>query len=258
MARISVILLAWIRNDELYWLTGETLASLKSSEGWNENCELIIVDNGSPIGGDQLLPQADIYIRNKENLGYPKAVNQGYALATGEFICVANNDIRVSPNWIPRTLEVMEKLKDVGSLHFKMVDYNAPFNLGNAVWAKGKERWCHGSFFVWRREAVDEIEGWKVQGKKGVLDEGYGLGGYDDWDWHHRLNHLRAWRSAYTNGVAFQHKDSSTLNTLEQGPRSESDKKNREYFKEKFGKYPEEIWEEKYASQMLVPWKPFP
>src|SRR3990167_5830419 len=157
LKKISVVLPAWIVNDELYQLTGNTIQSLQNSQGW-ENCELVIVDNASPIGGDQLLNISDTYIRNKENLGYPKAVNQGLKLATGDLIAIANNDIRVSPNWIDVTIRTFNELKKVGSLHFKMVGYNEPFNLGDAVWDTGKERWCTGSFFVFNKMAILKLE----------------------------------------------------------------------------------------------------
>lgn len=245
---ISIIMPVWVVNDELYGLTRDALMSLSNSEDFG-SCELIIVDNASPIGADQFLGNCHTYIRNRVNLGYPRTVNQGLKLAKGDLIAVANNDIRVSPNWIKVTQEVFSKLKKVGSLHFKMVGYNEPFNLGNAVWEKGKERWCTGSFFVWNKKAIDEIGG---------IDENYGVGGYDDWDWHQRMNHVMDWKAAYTNGVAYQHKDSSTLNLRDPKERSETDNKNREYFKKKFGKYPEEIWQEKYPNQMAKPWRPFP
>ena len=123
MKKISIIIPAWIRNDELYGLTNRTLASFFQSRGWDK-CELVVVDNASPIGGDQLLKISDIYVRNKVNLGYPKAVNQGIKLASGDLIVVANDDIRVSPNWIDVTLESFRHIKKLGSLHFKMVRYD--------------------------------------------------------------------------------------------------------------------------------------
>ena len=109
------------------------------------------------------------------------------------------------------------------------------------------------------------IDGWKTDqkpyglgGKGGPFDEGYGLGGYDDYDWQHRMRHLKGWKIAYTNGAAFQHKDSSTQNLLEQEARKTSDNKNREYFKKKFGEYPDVIWEQKYPEQKEISWRPFP
>ena len=245
MISLSVIMLAWIRNEELYELTNQTLQSFGRSDG---QFELVVVDNGSPIGGDQLIKVSGTYVRNSINVGYPKGVNQGVRVSKGKFLAIANNDIKVSPNWIKVTEEVFEKLPKTGSLHFKMVGYDEPFNLSNGVWETGRERWCHGSFFVIRRDVIEKI---------GYYDENYGLGGYDDWDLQKRIRDA-GYSTVYTNGAGFQHKDSSTLNTLESKPRADSDNKNREYFKKKFGTYPEILFERQFGSQLERPWRPFP
>ena len=258
--KISIIVLAWIRNQEHYDLTVNTINSLAATEDLGDS-EFIVVDNGSVLGGDMLQKSFKVCIKNQENKGYPKGVNQGVALATGDLIAIANNDIRVSPNWAKVTREAFDKLPKqghpLGSLHFKMVGYNEPFNTSDGVWTEGRERWCHGSFFVWSRMAITKLSGYKTKQRSGPLDEGYGLGGFDDYDWQFRMR-ARKLETAYTNGAAFQHKDSSTLNTLESGARSESDKKNREYFKSKFGEYPDVMWNEKYKKQLKRDWKPFP
>ena len=244
---ISIIMPVWITDDDLYDLTDKTLTSLHNSEGWDE-CELVIVDNASTKGSDQLLMNCDTYIRNKTNLGYPIAVNQGCKLANGEFLCIANNDIKVSPNWINVAKEIFKRVPKAGSIHFKMVDYNEPFNAGGEVWDKGRELWCHGSFFIWRRKAFEDLGG---------IDEGYGLGGYDDYDWQLRMRE-KGWVTVYTNAAAFQHKDSSTQNKLDQGARSERDKENYEYFREKHGEYPDLMWKRLYPKQYARGWLPFP
>lgn len=244
---ISVVIPIYSMDDELYELTVNAIRSIVSSDDWSDN-ELILVDNASTIGSDQFLQNCTTYVRNKVNLGYPKAVNQGIKLARGDLICIANNDIRVSPNWITVTKEVFQKLPNTGSLHFKMVDYEAPFNLGEGVWDKGRELWCHGSFFVWKREAVEAV---------GEIDEAFGLGGYDDYDWQKRMRE-KGFVTAYTNAAAFQHKDSTTQNKLDQTERSERDKKNYEYFKKKHGEYPDILWKRLYPKQFERPWKPFP
>jgi O-antigen biosynthesis protein len=245
----SVIIPIWIRNDEIYDLTRRTLDSFSNAENAGL-CEFVLIDNASPIGGDLLQSLGDTYVRNSVNLGYPKAVNQGIKLATTDLVVIANNDIRVSPNWLKVTVNTLihKKMSKAGTLHFKMVEYNSPFNLGDEIWATGRERWCHGSFFVAKKKLLEKI---------GLYDEGYGLGGYDDWDLQYRVREA-GYETAYTNAAAFQHKDSSTQNTLEDKARAESDNKNREYFKKKFGRYPEVIFEDQFGEQLKRPWRPFP
>lgn len=229
-------------NPQLADFSVAAVNSLKQTSG---EFEFVIVDNGSPYGAGAIRPNADIYIRNKENIGYPGAVNQGVTLSHGEFICISNNDIRVSPNWMEVAEEVF-KDPTVGTLHFRMIDYDAPMELGNETWVGGKERWCSSSFFVVRREAF--------QG----YDEAYGAGGYDDYSHHHRMRE-KGWKQAYTNKAVYQHKDSSTYVAMDDGKsRTERDKKNREYFKQKHGEYPDILFAREFPEQMNISWRPFP
>ena len=62
--------------------------------------EVIIIDNGSDLpvfGGFQ--DKHIVLIRNEENLGFPKAVNQGIEAAKGDIIAILNNDLIVTPHW---------------------------------------------------------------------------------------------------------------------------------------------------------------
>ena len=88
--KTSIILLRYDFTEELLRLTSNAVSTLKGDEH-------ILIDNASTIG--QVFVWPDIQIKNTENIGYPAAVNQGFKLATGDMIAVANNDIRVSSNW---------------------------------------------------------------------------------------------------------------------------------------------------------------
>ena len=240
--KASYIMPIYIINEKGLELTRSALTTLRHSD---QSAEMVLIDNASSLGGGFLRSEADIYVLNKKNLGFCPAVNQGFKLATGEIFAVTNNDIRVSSNWKMVAEEILKDPK-VGSVHFRMTEYNVPFQYGDKTWKTGKERWCTTSFFVIRREAMPE-ELW---------DENYTLGGYDDWDFWHRVRHLNGWQTAYTIKACYQHQDSFTYLAMSQGERKERDKKNHEYFKKKWGNYPEEIWMEKYPEQMaIVPWR---
>lgn len=230
---ISTIMLMCDHTNELHQYTKNAVDNLKGKE-------FIVVDNASTVGAGYARSSADIYIRNSENVGYPKAVNQGFKLATGELIAIANNDIRVSEGWQRVTEEIFQD-ETVGSVHFRMIGYEDPMILGDKTWLTGKERWCHASFFVVRREAFV------------MYDEGYKEGGYDDWDFFHRMRHIEGWKTAYTNNACFQHVHSATYKYLDDGKsRQERDKRNAEHFKWKFGEYAEEIWNKLYPEQMAA------
>lgn len=239
----SVVMLTCDHTPFLAEFSIAALESFKQTEG---KFEMIVIDNGSKFGSGQVRGYTDIYVRNKENVGYPGAVNQGMSLANGEYVCIANNDIKVSPNWLTVAHSILED-PTVGSVHFRMIPYDEPIVLGNDVWVGGKERWCSSSFFVIRKEAF--------QG----YDMNYGFGGYDDYSHHYRMRQ-KGWIQAYTNKAVYQHADSSTYLALEYAgdKRSERDQKNREYFKKQHGEYPDILFAKEFPEQMSIPWKPFP
>lgn len=239
--KTTIIMPIWVTKPELFTLTQNAYLSLAQTEGL-AGTEFVLVDNGSTIGVDQFTKWADIYIRYQGNRGYPDAVNRGLINGTGDMFCVTNNDIRVSPNWLEVTKEIF-KDKEIGSAHFKMIPYDEEIKLGDKIWKTGKERWCTSSFFVIKREALP----------KNLYDLDYGMGGYDDWDFWHRVRHVNKWKTAYTNKAVYQHKDSSTQNlNRDIRERNESDKGNRDRFKIKFGDYPEDIWTRLYPEQMAA------
>ena len=225
----------WLKDSDLVDLTENAIKSLREND-----VEIIIIDNGSPIGGGALREWADVYVRNPTNLGYAKAVNQGLKLSFGEdFVVIANNDIRVSPNWKEVAEDIM-KDRSICSVHFRMIPYDQPFNPGGETSIGGRERWCTSSFFVVRPFQV--------------YDEHY-LNSYDDWDY------WKAWRTkgfkqAYTNKAEYQHLDSSTVSRMEK--HEITNVENREYFKTKWGKYPEDDFAEEFGEQLKTPWKPMP
>lgn len=230
---MKVIMPCWIINEQLLLLTQSAIESLG-------DVELIIIDNGSPMGGGYLRSVASTYIRNKENLGYAKAVNQGLKLCDkGEIVAVANNDIRVSSNW-QEVAKAILKNEKVGSVHFRMIGYDESFIEEKDVWYGGKERWCSSSFFVVRN----------VQ----LYDENY-FNSYDDWDFWKRMRD-QGYIQAYTNIAQYQHKDSFTQQFIPN--REEFDIRNREYFKKKHGGYPEDLFEKEFPGELVKNWRSMP
>ncbi len=239
----SIVMLAYDLDS---FFADMSMTAFKSISDASGEKEFIVVDNGSVVGSGQWKGLPEVYIRNKTNQGYPKAVNQGVALATGEFIAIANNDIKVSPNWLEVALETFKDPK-VGSVHYRMDGYSEERPLGNETWVGGKEKWCSSSFFVIRREAFLGY------------DESYGLGGYDDWDFWHRVRDIEGWKQAYTNKARYQHRDSSTQIALDDGiSRAKRDSENREYFKQKYGEYADVLFAQKFPEQVSQSWRPFP
>jgi glycosyltransferase involved in cell wall biosynthesis len=73
--------------------------------------EIIVIDNGGdPDDSDYLLGKLregviNTYVRNKNNMHFGWAFNQGVALATSEYICLTCNDIKFKKNWLTKTME---------------------------------------------------------------------------------------------------------------------------------------------------------
>ena len=247
--KISIIIPIYQFTPELAQLSRDMLTSLGETKGLDD-AEIIVIDNGSSVDADYLKNGTTIYLRNRENLGFCKAVNQGFKLASGDLIVVANSDILVSSNWREVVEEIFNENPKVGTVHFRMQNYEEEFFLGFETWPKGKEKWCHGSFYVIKRKVLDEV---------GYYDEAFGLGGYDDYDLWMRIRKA-GYSTAYTNRSAFKHKHSSTALALDirDKDRQERDYRNREYFKKKWNEYPDILFEQTYPEQSKESWFPFP
>lgn len=80
------------------------------------DCEIIVIDNGSepaftpPFSG---FIETRV-IRNKTNLGFPVAVNQGIRAAKGETIILLNNDVIVTDKWSEKLLAGLDEFSIVG------------------------------------------------------------------------------------------------------------------------------------------------
>uniref|UniRef100_A0A6M3M278 Putative glycosyltransferase n=1 Tax=viral metagenome TaxID=1070528 RepID=A0A6M3M278_9ZZZZ len=148
--------------------------------------EVVVVDNGSrepvPFGGK--------IIRNEENLGFPKAVNQGINAATGDFICVINNDCVVTPHWWDYIQEHMVNGADLvgpmtnkvsGPQQIHVPIYNDMEELGRVAGVFHAENFHKYMYFyrlvgfclVFRRSVIDRI---------GSFDEQFGMGNFEDDD----------------------------------------------------------------------------
>jgi hypothetical protein len=70
------------------------------------------------------------------------------------------------------------------------------------------------------------------------------------------LRFRKIFKTAYTNKACYQHLDSHTAKKIPE--REENDRKNREYFKTKWGEYPEVLFEKEFPEQTKENWRPFP
>ncbi len=94
--------------------------------------EIIVVDNYSHDDSCQMVknefPQIKL-IRNKENLGFSKAVNIGLEKSKGEFICLLNPDTLVSDNTFNILLDYITLNPNTGCIGPKILNPDGPLQL---------------------------------------------------------------------------------------------------------------------------------
>ena len=96
-----------------------------------QDFELIVIDNGST---DESLEIAHSYcgnpryhlIENRENTGFSHAVNQGIAMAKGEYMALFNNDAFAEPNWLEELLKTAESDPKIFAVSSLMLRYYEP------------------------------------------------------------------------------------------------------------------------------------
>lgn len=254
MSSISYIIPCFINDEETLEITKNAVVSCKESAPY---AQMVLIDNGSTIGGGYLRSQADVYVRFLGNRGYTYGVNAGLGVASGEILAIVNNDIRISPNWYHQVVPILND-RSVATVHLRMTDYDQPFVYGAAVIKSGKERWCQNSCVITTRRFLNQMGKLEECSEPypGRFDLNFGIGGgYDDWDFYFRVR--RYGRTVYTDKACFQHKHSHTLKKL--GPNREKVvRQNREYFIEKYGKDAETLFALEFPEQMHIPyWKGF-
>lgn len=102
--------------------------------------ELIVVDNGSTdsslksiksITGTKSIKRTEI-IKNKTNLGFAKANNQGLELVKGKYILLLNNDTKVTSTFLSKLVNRMEQDSSLGVIQPKILLMDKPNHLDNA------------------------------------------------------------------------------------------------------------------------------
>lgn len=105
-------------------LLDDCLGSLLSQT--HPKVEIVVVDNASSDGSVEYV--RDTYptvrtLRNRENLGFGAAVNQGIRATSGELVFVLNNDTEVDAHCIESLVEVAQTDPTVGMCATKILDF---------------------------------------------------------------------------------------------------------------------------------------
>lgn len=167
------------------------------------NYELILVDNGSTDGtyayGVQLASDNDHirFLPLGDNLGFPAACNRGIQATDNDAVILMNNDTHVTPGWLFKLLRP--------SLRDSSIGLCGPLtnNIGNQqkihiTYSTMDEMIVRSEIFTASRyRQLYEAEGLaffcilitrSVIDAVGLLDEGYGLGFFEDDDYCMRVS----------------------------------------------------------------------
>ena len=113
--KVSIIILSWNTKQLLR-------NCLKSLKGMGE---IIVVDNGSTDGSPAMVaeefPQVKL-IKNKKNLGFGAANNQGMKVATGDYFLLLNSDTIVRDQAPLKMAAFLAKNLQVGAVGCKLLN----------------------------------------------------------------------------------------------------------------------------------------
>jgi len=183
-----------------------TSAFLDSFFSWLDYpSELIILDNGSPDGGEtweelQRVSEGwnhvwlkDFQIlQSEENLGVPGGWNFGIRHSRGDYICLINNDMVIQGPVLTPMLVTLKENPNCGCTGMQhMVWAGIPF--------------IEGSLWMFSRGVWEEV---------GEFDESYWPGTCEDVDWQIRMRE-KGWVEKPTFGLkVFHHKHQSREGVL--------------------------------------------
>ena len=201
---MSIVLVCW--NNKAY--LDPCLISLYEG-GLKSTFDVVVVDNGSTDGSQQMLAEKypDVrIIQNDGNVGLGKASNQGIEATNGRYVLLLNNDTIVNGPSLDMLTDFLDAHPEAGAVAGKLLNPDgsfqsgyAPFStlteefliathIGELLWAGYPSHgdsneikatgWLSSACLLVRRSALDQI---------GLLDESYFIYG-DEADLQYRLN----------------------------------------------------------------------
>lgn len=146
----SIIIVNW--NCEKY-IAKCLEAVFKQTYG---NFEIIIIDNGSTDGSEEIIRNYGTQIQlihNPTNLGFSKANNQGIKRSKGEFVLLLNADAFIEPDFLEEMFKVAKSDERIGLVTGKILK-QASENSKKVIDSTGhtSNRYRHFSDRGWNKE----------------------------------------------------------------------------------------------------------
>ena len=239
--KLYVIIPHYIITQHVADLAKRAIESFKETS----DCIVLNCDDASPFDTSFLKEMPDVYIRNKENLGFAGNCNVGFKwIFENEpddcYIVCANNDIEVYPRWFEYFKLAMELGKGnmVGGLgcrdrkvdgrDIKEYETNPGSRFAGQYITEGGrlDDWLMpGGFWMTTKKDLQEV---------GLFDEGFIHGGYEDIDLFLRFKEAKK-RLIMTPKVIYWHEEGATrFSEQEKGRQAGAEVGNRQYFIEKW------------------------
>lgn len=147
------------------------------SEQTFSDFELIVVDDCSPVPGEEILKGFDFpwltIIRHEKNQGLADSRNTAYQRAEGKYILPLDCDDQLQPTFIEKCVDFLDKTPDFGAV-YTQVDI---FGAHEQIWAPD----CTmigimagnpvPSTIMYRRELYESVNGYKPAFRKSVDSE---------------------------------------------------------------------------------------
>lgn len=226
---ISIITVTYNNEKEIK----QFLLSLKSAVN-NFPTQIILVDNNSHDKTLEILEKNLSYfkdltlLKNKQNLGFTKAVNQGLKIAEGKYLLLLNPDIELPADLFHKLLPLFKKSAKIGIIAPQFINADGSiqpscrrfprhrdilFHVMGLIFLFPRSKlfnyWKMGDFDHQAQRLVDQPQGAFLLTHKqafkeiGLLDEDFPMF-FSDVDWCHRFID-KGWRILFTPEVKIIH-----------------------------------------------------
>jgi GT2 family glycosyltransferase len=248
---LSIVIVSWNTKEYL-------LPCLRSifEKGQGMGSEVILVDNGSQdeSGSEvkKVFPSVHV-IKNEENFGFAKAVNQGLQKASGKYALLLNPDTQVKRGAIEQLVSLMDTHLEAGAVGAQLLNTdgskqnsiaNFP-SLATELFNKSLLRWLFpkkfpgkgrnyrepievdsviGACMMVRRDALDRV---------GLLDEDYFLF-LEETDWCYRMKKA-GWKIYHVPQAEVYHFQGKSAEAVKKRARVEFYRSRYHFFKKNRG-----------------------
>jgi len=222
-----------VKCDIIIPVWNERVLTEKCIKSISENTDiphrLTLVDNASALETASYLKElsgnkdAVILIRNEENMGFPKAVNQGIKSSSAPYLCILNNDTEVHKGWLSEMIKIAESNPNIGIVNPSSNNTGHPKPLNGFLGKYIEISSCIGFCMLIKREVIEKV---------GNFDEIFSPGNFEDTDFSRRA--VKAgYKCVIAKGAYVYHAQNVGFKKIKD--RDEKFKRNRDIFNKRWG-----------------------